>query len=286
MKSEKTLNAPYPVSWSPGEALRISLFFGLFVFCFLLIFQPFGLSEGFPENFPHLIVYGLITWGVVFLLEMLFPKIFPKFCKEENWTVKKQIFFVLLNILAISAFNLLYTVRLGFIALDLQGFFWSVFVTLSLGIIPVTIVVLLNYFYQLRINLTEAAKYREFKPSSKSQDPGTIQIRDANGDPQIDMAADKLIRIESAQNYVVVHWQEENGKNKDLIRNSLSQIEPQLKGSHHFFRTHRSHLVNMKRIVKVTGNAQGLNLKLSGSDEPVPVSRKNIPDFRNRMQQL
>jgi DNA-binding LytR/AlgR family response regulator len=66
-----------------------------------------------------------------------------------------------------------------------------------------------------------------------------------------------------------------------LIRNTISAIEEQLK-THHplIFRCHRGYMVNIRKILSVSGNAQGFKLFLEGVTETIPVSRSYVPEFR------
>ena len=53
--------------------------------------------------------------------------------------------------------------------------------------------------------------------------------------------------------------------------------EIQVKESSSLKRCHRSHLVNLKKVKNISGNAQGLKLELINQSEMVPVSRNYIP---------
>lgn len=51
----------------------------------------------------------------------------------------------------------------------------------------------------------------------------------------------------------------------------------------HIFHIHRAFLVNLNFITQVSGNAAGNKLQLFGSDKVLPVSKANVPDFRERV---
>ncbi|MFN7602955.1 MAG: LytTR family transcriptional regulator DNA-binding domain-containing protein, partial [Bacteroidota bacterium] len=76
----------------------------------------------------------------------------------------------------------------------------------------------------------------------------------------------------------------EHGKlQKRLFRNTLKSVQVSLTNNPEFFRTHKTHLVNLKKVVKVTGNAQGLKLHLAELPEPVPVSRNLTAAIKEKL---
>lgn len=58
-----------------------------------------------------------------------------------------------------------------------------------------------------------------------------------------------------------------------MLRSSLSRLENQLEGQN-IVRCHRSFIVNLDKVEKVTGNAQGYKLHLETPELVVPVARK------------
>lgn len=64
---------------------------------------------------------------------------------------------------------------------------------------------------------------------------------------------------------------------------SLQELEERLQG-HNFFRTHRSYVVNLDKILEISPWFSGSYvLKIEGIPLEVPVSRKHAKDFRSRV---
>ena len=61
---------------------------------------------------------------------------------------------------------------------------------------------------------------------------------------------------------------------KLLLRSSLSRLEAQIIDRSNIVRCHRSYVVNLDRVERVTGNAQGYKLHLFGGQFQVPVARR------------
>jgi len=94
---------------------------------------------------------------------------------------------------------------------------------------------------------------------------------------------DHFIYAKSEGNYVTFYIREGHAVQKKLKRISISDLETQLSGIPSVIRTHRSYLINLRHIHRISGNAQGYKLELNGVDEAVAVSRKMIPHFEARM---
>jgi DNA-binding LytR/AlgR family response regulator len=63
-------------------------------------------------------------------------------------------------------------------------------------------------------------------------------------------------------------------------------MEEQLAAHPAFFRCHRMYLVNLQRVISVSGNAQGLKLQLDGLEEAIPVSRNLTETVREKLHFL
>ena len=117
----------------------------------------------------------------------------------------------------------------------------------------------------------------ETKPVGESMG-GTLTLIADNEKDVLKLQPDDLLFIESSDNYcTIVHLKDEPvgaGKLlKPLLRSSLSRLETQINRPH-IVRCHRSYVVNLNRVERVTGNAQGYKLHLLNGQLQVPVARK------------
>ena len=279
---------PYPASDGVGAKWRTVAFFGLFVFLFLLVFQPFGLANNIPHKTWIIVGYGLITALSVWLANFALPLLVPGFFRERNWRLWKELVFSLLVMVFIAFFNLAYTFWVGFIAFSLQAFFYSLFMTLSLGILPVAGIILINYHFQLRRNLHSLERVKSkvtlHSPPYPKGTEEEITLTEISGSPALNVSIQQVVHIEAAQNYVLVHYWGDEAIQKKIFRNSLKNISNQLESQPLFVQTHRSHIVNTGKILQISGNAQGYQLEMEGLSETIPVSRSRIAAFEQRFQ--
>ena len=129
-----------------------------------------------------------------------------------------------------------------------------------------------DYIYQLKKNQNIAEKTNQ-QIQPKALDASKLQFLDENGKPDFSINFDQLIFIKAANNYVEINYFEEESIKKYLLRNSIRKVEEQL--SHPSIkRSHRSYLVNLDKVGRITGNAQGYKLHFPFTAEfVVPVSR-------------
>jgi len=121
-----------------------------FVALFLLAFGPFGLSATFPNRTLVIAGYGLVTALCMAFLITVPPFLLPKAFAEERWTVGKEIMMMMLTISLIGVGNTVYTWRVFNYDLSLELFLVFQGVTLLVGSIPASFIVILQYQrYQL-----------------------------------------------------------------------------------------------------------------------------------------
>ena len=89
-----------------------------------------------------------------------------------------------------------------------------------------------------------------------------------------------FIYVGSTGNYVQVFYMVKNELKSVLLRNTLKQIEEQVKDCPSIIKCHRAFLVNRDRILQVKGNSQGLRLILKDTSDEIPVSRNYSKSLR------
>jgi len=100
-----------------------------------------------------------------------------------------------------------------------------------------------------------------------------ITIPSENGKDDFTVLKDDLLYMCSSDNYVNVFYYQNNKAKNKLIRASLKNITDALSTEKDIFRTHKSYVVNLAKVISVSGNAQGYKLHLENIEELIPVSR-------------
>ncbi|NBA87137.1 LytTR family transcriptional regulator [Emticicia sp. CRIBPO] len=266
------LNEPYPVrERTIGQTIIHSVAEGAFLYAFFVLFQPFDMSQWHDENkYIKLLGFAVVTTLSTFTNREILPRIFTKFYREENWVVWKEIVSIVILLLTISLGNLIYgNILFGW------GFSFSMFIgsfasVMLIGFFPITFWVLMDYNLKMRkFDQNIVISHTEEKPRSVS----AVRLTAENEKDFVEFNESQLLFIESSDNYSTVYLSDSGKLKKDLLRSSLSRLETQL-NSEKLVRCHRSYIVNLTRVEKVSGNAQGFKFHLSDYDAPVPVARK------------
>lgn len=280
-------NQPYPADRIVARELRKAVYVGLFVGLFLLIFQPFGLNLWeTPHKSLKILGFGGVSFVITAFHYIIWPRLFPKVFAEERWTVGREIVVVILNVLLIAVANRLY-LELLLKPEEKSGLSWvgMILVTFLVSLFPVTGLVILNYIRQLkRYSQTAAELPVHGLDSTNSQAENTlsteldvayemITLVAENEKDTLTFPVEALLFIESSDNYCTVAYLKNSQPVKPLLRSSLSRLEKQI-ALPHAVRCHRSYVVNLNRVERVTGNAQGYKLHLLDGQFQIPVARQ------------
>ncbi|MBC5612333.1 MULTISPECIES: LytTR family DNA-binding domain-containing protein [Bacteroides] len=289
-KIRRYLQSPYPVVYQRWKVVLIS---SLVVFLILLVLQPFGISG--IEGHKFWILLGFMGVTAVFLSipVYLFACLFPEFYKEEGWTVWKQIVNLLMVILFIAVGNWLYsTFVFGW------GLRWDVFCvfalfTLVIGLFPTVLFILLNQNRLLAIYLEEATEMnlhlqRSVSATESIETTEIVSLLSFQGGTRESLELDSkdLLYIESDGNYIRVNYQKGGRTMQCLLRMTMKQAEEVTGGSPLVAKCHRAFLVNLRKVVKVSGNSQGYRLLLEGCPEEIPVSRAYSKQVKELMETI
>jgi len=104
----------------------------------------------------------------------------------------------------------------------------------------------------------------------------TIELISESANDNLTLLIAEVIFIQSADNYVEVAFHDGENVNKKLIRNTLKNIELQLKQYSNFIRCHRTCIVNMHYIEKFDHDYSSYWIKIKGYNEKIPVSRQYL----------
>lgn len=264
------LKQPYPFDdYKERSHLRkvvIAVAQGAFIALFLIIFEPFGISNwnNDPNKVNYLVGFGVVTTLVDLLHCFVTVPLFPSVFTDTKWTVGKQILNTCFLILLIAIGNSVYlNIALGQ-KTTLSVFLFNISSVVLIGVFPVAFGVLGNYIIQLK-------KYQQpIKIIKHSKELKEIKLVAENEKDIVTTQLDNLLFIESADNYSVVNLL---GEKKSILRSSLTRLQSQIEHEE-VVRCHRSFIVNLSQVERVSGNAQGYKLHLIDGDSLVPVARK------------
>jgi len=251
------------------------------VYFILAVFEPFGLSlSTSPYKSIKLIGHGVISGGMVYLSENFVPRRLPWIYNLETWTIGKAIIHGVSMLLIMSIVLWGYT-EMAFpndpFAPDLLQ---SIKYTFILGVIPSIVILGWNYIQFLK---RRQEKYVRTPLITGGLEQPIRLIGSSNG-AAFAVQPSRIILCTAMGNYVLVYYENGASVERQMIRKTLTSLKKELT-SENFIRCHRSHLVNMEKVLSQEGNTKGIKLKLKGIENKVQVSRRYVPIIREWISQ-
>ncbi len=284
------LSRPYPLQRSARSHVRSAILFGLFVFVFLYVFRPFGLHFMEGVLFRVALGYGAVCTAVMLVINVVLSRLLEGWFREDAWTVGRELLWTTFNVASIGLANGLYTVAIGLAPLTLLTIAVFTGYTVVIGSFPLIVSILLNEVRLNRIYALRSEGINANLPEAVASSTGDVtdpalglRIPAEQAKDDLLLSIDALYIIRSADNYVEVFHQAGRSIERTVMRGSLKSIEEYLAWNDRFLRCHKRHLVDLRKVLRVSGNAQGLKLHLEGFEEPVPVSRQLTSEVRRRL---
>lgn len=275
------LKQPYPFYYEGKKLLQITAVIFMISLFFNYMLQPFDVNPK-EQKMPYFWISFIHSSSPILILLCiaLICKFFPK--KTEDWKIKNEFIIVF--------FLVLFTGITQFLIRDViynnsENWSWryfkeEVFNTFIAGIFICPIVISINLNRQQLKNKQKADLISATITDNKElQNNRSITIETEVKSEKFNFESHSFIYARAEGNYAEIFLKEEEKVNKLIKRIPIKNLEMQLSSFSFIIKTHRSVLLNLNYIEKVTGNAQGYKVQLKGCSDMVPVSRNFIQSF-------
>lgn len=285
-----TQEIEYPKRYQSQNLIKSSVTVFLIILAFLLLFKPFGVYN--PELkmhyllicFFHAIAPALILFTYFGILN------YSKKAKDPiKWTLLKEyiqigIILILMGTTSFLMRDLLYNNPNNW---SWNYFFEEIRNCLVAGTFFYFFLRLSSFYFESKNGSPFVLQFTPLAiEPAKTTLESTIFINTHVKQDDFSLDIDQLLFAKADGNYIELTKSNENKITTEVKRISLTQFEAQIIDYPHFFRCHRTYLVNMFKIEKMSGNSQGYLLSFHETDIKIPVSRKQIDSFNNRYQEL
>jgi hypothetical protein len=281
------LKNEFPQNYILRKPLTGSLIIALFIFIFVVLYKPLNAHESMGLSYiATMAIYCLIAAAAVFGFVKLIKQI-GIFSEKSKWTFLKEVTSILMILLSLG----LVIYLAGFLLeppaerWNLATFLDSLTRAILVGIIPVTFFTALSYHQWLNQHIYT---YRPSPEGDAETFPGEemIHIQSRLKKEKLSFYPSQFLYAESDSNYVNFYLSLEDQVKKEVIRNSIGDIEAQLTNIPYIFRTHRAFLVNLKKIRQKKGNTSGYRLKLENTEASIPVARQKVKAFNTQIDRF
>jgi LytTr DNA-binding domain len=281
----------YPSRFHRANVFKSAVVVFVTLLFFLLLFTPFGVYK--PEHkMNYVFICGLHAFSPALLFFVYFS-IVNYFRKGKNhfhnWNLLREyvhigVFLVLSGLASFLLRDLIYN--------NPDNWSWRYLYEeirncLVAGIFFYFFLRVVSFYFQSQKGSPFVLQFKPLKiEENKKIIPAVVFINTQVKQDDFSLNIDDLLFVKADGNYIELTKSIHNKIETELKRISLSQFEAQISAYPHFFRCHRTYLVNMFRVEKVTGNSQGYLLSFADTNEKIPVSRKQIDNFDSCYQQL
>lgn len=271
-----------PFIYKRKNQITMVLFVPLFALLFILIYKPLDFATLDEKLLPHIdIAYDLkltlLSIAMVLIgmaVAAISRIIMNAYARRRTISYIKYIAWVALEIM-IMVF--IYTTVTYFL-IDLSGadslsnIFRNTLIKAILILLIPYVGCYIYFIWQERVRELRAIRKR-LEEDEHALQRAYIQIYDEKGKMQLSVHREKLLVIESADNYVCVWYLNGDQPKKVMVRATLKQVAQQLADTH-VVRCHRSFMINLDHIKVLRREKEGIFAEFGVESIPeIPISK-------------
>lgn len=260
---------PFPLIERVHVKIIYSLFFGMFIGFFILLFKPFGFYN-FNEEFILKLsfVFGISSSASLLFASFIVPSLFPDYFVKEDWNIGRQIIFLMVFFTLFTISNWICYMKFDigkFIQYAPSSIVWKSFL---LGLMPSTLYILTIEHRHFR----KIQKEHKYALAPREKINHDIHLYSSNKKNKYSFSSADIVCLKGCGNYFIVFY-EYNGKIKQqVIRNTMISAE-EILHKKKFLRCHKSYIFNCDKIYSLKGNLKALKIQTTIPDFCIPISR-------------
>lgn len=280
----KIANTPYPLLQNKLIKVGIGLSWGLFVVFILFFFKPLDLdSINMTEVLSFAIKGGIITSIIILFNTLVLPDFFVPMRNELEWTIKKEVLFILWNVLLIAILVAFYS----FFYVGLYNLYnvllFPIVSIFAIAPFVIAYVILNEKFLNKTLNKEADAisNSLNYKKRLTNQQDELVKFETADGVKNIKVI--DIIFLSETKKYVAVYFFNNGLMNELKLKMSLKDAREQLRKYTAFYRCQKKWVINLDYVTSVSADARGYLLNLKNCSIRVPVSRSLTNEITNRL---
>ncbi len=280
----------YPLRYQSNNLAKIVLVQFLLIFVTLYLFKPFTIntSELRLNYLTICCLHALLPASIIFGYIAMLTR-FRKRHQINDWTLKKEflniaMIFLIIGLASFLLRNLIYAnpdnVSWRYLWIEIRNAYLA-------GIVFCLYLISAKIYFNAVSNKSPGydALPITSTPVNRHLTSPPIFIKAHVRIDDFYFRTDDLLFAKADGNYVTLTMIDDDGLKNELKRISLKQFETQLTAYPYLLRCHRAYLLNVQRVVKLSGNSQGYLISFDRTEDKVPVSRAYLNVFNQIYQQ-
>ena len=277
----KYFNLSYPFYYDIKTSIIISILVFVLSTLFSILFEPFEVN--YKELKFSFLFISIIHSAVSFIVFMSSVFVLNVFRDNKNdWKLKNEFsfLFLVLLIIGISQFLIRDLIYLKEDNWSFKYLVEEIRNTILVGGLLIFVITSINIERLKNIYIKKGKDLDSTLNATLNKVEKHIEIKTQVISDDFTLNLNNFLYAKSDKNYLEIYLED----NLVLLKRiTIKSFEEQLSYCANICRVHRSYIINLKIIIKVTGNSQGLQLWINDKDY-VPVSRKLIPEFEYKFK--
>lgn len=262
-----------------NNIIRLIVFTTVYSLIFINIFRPFNSETWIPgiNNFNYFVYSSLLVLLGLALIS-LSRVIMYHFVKRIAIGYLEYIVWIFAEIFLLAAIYVFIAYRVGFIdnflAENPSLTLWEAcFDILRKAIANTTWMLLIPYIISYLYLYNQYLIRDVINKTKEENENNLIQIRDERNEVRFSVASNKIVYVESADNYCVVKYLNNDKLNDFIVRNSLKRLAADFSDTP-IQRCHRSYLINFEHIASLRKDFGEIILEFDVPNiKQIPVSK-------------
>lgn len=242
-----------------GNITRLIIYTALFALVFINIYQPFNSRDWFPVSEILFFVFSSLVILTGVLVVVVSRVIMYHYARRFGLFLWQYALWILAEILAMAMF---YTLFQSLILKDTRNFSEMI----RQSVINTSLVLLLPYsilwlYFALKDRDKKLRRLNSGDVQPELPDRQMLNFLDEKRELRLSVRSDQVLWIESADNYVKIHYLNKGRISQFMIRNTLKTIENDFTGTS-LVRCNRSAIVNFDKVKILRKEQNGIFLGL------------------------
>ena len=255
-----------------GNLIRLIVYTALFALVFINIYQPFGSRNWFPVSEIIFFVFSSLVILTGVLVVVISRIIMYRYTRKHDLLLWQYIIWVVAEIVAMALFYSLFGSIILNDARPLREIMRQSVINTSLVLLLPYATIWLYLSWKDKNKKLENLIQDDSKPEKQSDQ--VYNFFDEKKELKLSVKADQVIWIDSADNYVKVHFLNKGKITSFMIRNTLLSIENDFANTT-LIRCNRSVIVNFDKVKVLRKEQDGIYLSLDlASVQDIPVTKK------------
>lgn len=262
------------------ENIRKLIFFTtVYSLIFINIFRPFNSEDWIPgiNNFNYFLYSSLMVLIGVTLISMS-RLIMYFFVKKISIGYLEYLIWIFAEIAILAGFYVFIAYKVGFIDNYIgqnQNFvYWeAIFEIFRKAIANTTWMLLIPYVISFLYLYNEYLLKNMANKDGERKETNVIHFKDEKDEVRFSIASDKVIYIESSDNYCIIKYINNDKVSDFILRNSLKRLTNELQNTP-IQRCHRSYMINFEHIASLKKDNSEISFEFDIPNiKEIPISK-------------